>query len=138
MRARILVVDDEPVIAQLLGRCLGDQYTVLTVQSPVEALSVAANFRPDLIMLDVHMPEMNGWELCRRLRQQQEFDAIPIIFLSAWQRDEDVSQGMGHGADFYLSKPCDVTRIKSTLAALLGRPHRYPDEPSSNVENSRY
>src|SRR5690348_13326341 len=99
----ILVVDDEPAIVRLVrARLQADDYTVLTAANGEEALRLAENERPDLIVLDVMMPDMDGFEVLRRLRQTSQ---VPVIMLTARVSDSSKLRGLQGGADDYMTKP---------------------------------
>ena len=99
--ARILVVDDEEAIAELLTTAL--RYTgfeVAVARTGFEALQVAATFSPDLVVLDVMLPDLDGYEVCRRLRG--DGDLVPIVFLTARDAEENRIRGFVQGGDSYL------------------------------------
>ena len=119
MPATILIVDDEKDILELLKYNLEKEgYKVLTASNGTEALS-AAHQHPQLIVLDVMMPEMDGWEVCKTLRNKPETADIPVIFLTAKDSDIDEVVGLELGADDYITKPVKVrtflARVKRTL-----------------------
>ena len=119
MPATILIVDDEKDILQLLKYNLEKEgYRVLTAQDGKEAL-IAAGSHPNLVVLDVMMPEMDGWEVCRTLRSKPDTADIPIMFLTAKDSDVDEVVGLELGADDYITKPVKVrtflARVKRTL-----------------------
>lgn len=119
MSTRIMVVDDEPLVCRLLSYQLGDAgYEVITFQSGFAALGSLAITRPDLIILDVMMPEISGWDLCREIRSAS---AVPIIMLTAKQGDSDVVTGLNNGADDYLGKPFSLPQLLARVEAVLRR-----------------
>ena len=100
MAHRILVVDDDPVIVRLLEVNLRlDGYEVETASRGEEALERAAATGPDLVILDVMMPGLDGWETCRRLREQPSFGSTPVECLSARAQDDDPASGLLSGGD---------------------------------------
>lgn len=120
MPEEILVADDEPDIVNIVGlnlRSVG--YDVISASTGKEALTLAHERRPDLIVLDVMMPEMDGLEVCERLRENRHTADIPIIILSAKSRPGEQVAGLTAGADDYVVKPFDprvlVCRVQSTL-----------------------
>ena len=122
MGARILVVDDEPDILWGLRYALGDEgYEVDTACSGEEAWTLAGQKRPDLILLDVAMPGIDGFELCRRLRRDIRFASVSVIFLTALQQMDDRIKGLNEGADDYVSKPFDLGELKARVQAVLRR-----------------
>jgi CheY-like chemotaxis protein len=119
MARRIMVVDDEPLICQLLSYQLGGAgYDVATFHNGFEALGKMATIRPDLIILDVMMPEVSGWDLCQQIRSAS---TIPIIMLTAKQSDHDVVAGLTSGADDYIGKPFSLPQLLARVEAVLRR-----------------
>jgi len=118
---RILIVDDEPNIIASLEFLLGrGGYDVRVARNGEEALSEAERFAPELVLLDVMMPKLNGYEVCQRLRQGPAGRLMKIVMLTARGRDVDVRKGMALGADLYVTKPFStkdlVARVKELLA----------------------
>lgn len=106
MSQKILVVDDEPHIVRLVQVNLEKAgYVVTTASNGQEALDAVAKEQPDLMVLDVMMPEMDGLETLKRLKGNPETDDIPVILLTAKAQDSDVFEGWKSGADLYLTKP---------------------------------
>ena len=121
---KILIVDDEPDILDFLGYNLRKEgYETFSATNGKEAIDLARKEKPDLIILDIMMPEMDGMETCRQLRQMPDFQNTIIVFLTA--RDEDYSQiaGFESGADDYITKPIKpkvfVSRVKGLLRRAL-------------------
>jgi len=107
--SKILVVDDQPINVQMLKRKLEKEHLqVFTAFSGLEALEVVQTSRPDLILLDVMMPEMDGIEVCRRLQADEETRSIPVIFITARSSKEGKIEGLGVGAVDYITKPIDL------------------------------
>ena len=120
MAARVLVVDDDPVIVRLLEVNLRlEGYEVETASRGEEALERAAATAPDLVILDVMMPGLDGWETCRRLRELPAFAHTPVVFLSARAQDDDRSSGVALGLVSYVTKPFDPARLMELIAELL-------------------
>lgn len=127
--AKILLVDDEPDILEILGYNLKREgYEVATASNGEEGLKRAAEFEPDLIILDIMMPVMDGVEVCRQLRAKPKFKNTIITFLTA--RDEDYSQiaALDNGGDDYITKPIRPRVLISRINALLRRNERVDDE----------
>lgn len=119
--ARILAVDDDRAILTVLGRILTkDGHDLTTTDDParVEALDLG---RFDLVVLDVMMPEMDGFELCRRIRDKVD---APIVFLTAKSAEEDAVYGLGLGADDYVRKPFGAAELRAKVTAHLRRERR--------------
>ncbi len=122
MNYRILLVDDEPDILEFVGYNLRrEEFEVQTASNGVEALAVAEQFIPHLVLLDVMMPEMDGMETCRRMRQMPQLKNTMIVFLSARGEDESQLEGFELGADDYITKPVKVKLLVSRLKAILKR-----------------
>jgi len=118
--ARILVVDDDRVIQQLVEVNLElEGYEVVKAGDGEEALTAIESFNPDLIVLDVMMPRMDGREVCRRIKGNPETQHIPVIFLSARAQDMDVQSGLELGASAYLTKPFDPVDLIETVERVL-------------------
>ena len=137
MSARILVVDDVEVNVRLLEAKLTiEYYDVLTCNSGAAALTLAAEQQPDLILLDVMMPGMDGFETCRRLKAQAETRHIPVVLVTALDGRQDRIRGLEAGADDFLTKPIDdvilFARVKS-----LTRLKQVMDELREREESSR-
>ena len=117
--ARILVVDDEPNIAELLSAALTfEGYQVGVAATGAEALEQVRAFRPHLVMLDVMLPDFDGNEVCRRLRNQGE--QMPIVFLTARDTTQDKVEGLSMGDD-YVTKPFSVEELMARIGAILRR-----------------
>ncbi|SFR74628.1 two-component system, OmpR family, response regulator [Agromyces sp. CF514] len=117
---RVLVVDDEPEMADLISRSLVDDgYAVRTAADGIRALSIADGEHFDLAVVDVMMPGMSGFELCRRLREQ--IDGIGIVLLTARDAVDDRVRGLDSGADDYLTKPFALAELSARLRALRRR-----------------
>jgi adenylate cyclase len=123
MPATILVVDDDPVIQKLLSVNFEmEGYRVVTAGDGVEGLERIADDMPDLVLLDVMMPRMDGLEVVRRLKADVSTSSIPVILLSAKAQATDVSGGLDAGADDYITKPFDPLELLDKVAGLIGAP----------------
>ncbi len=119
---KILLVDDEPDILEIVGYNLKSEgYTIATAANGIEAVKRARTFRPDLILLDIMMPQMDGIEACEKIRQIKGFEKVLIVFFTA--RGEDYSQvaGFDAGADDYITKPIKPKVLLSKVKGLLRR-----------------
>ncbi len=118
--AHILVVDDEPSITELLATALRYMgYQVTVADSGFAALDAAATSAPDLVVLDVMLPDLDGFEVCRRLRAARDF--VPVIFLSARDSEGDRVTGFVRGGDDYVTKPFSLEELTLRISALLRR-----------------
>jgi two-component system OmpR family response regulator len=116
----ILVVDDEPAITELLATALRYMgYQVTVAGSGFAALDAAATAAPDLVVLDVMLPDIDGFEVCRRLRAARDF--VPVIFLSARDSEDDRVTGFVRGGDDYVTKPFSLEELTLRISALLRR-----------------
>jgi len=118
----VLVADDDEDILQLVSfRLERAGYTVVTAGDGQQALAAARQHQPDLAVLDVMMPGLNGYEVTRQLRADPATAAIPVILLTARVQEADVSRGFEAGADDYLRKPFSPQELRSRVQALLAR-----------------
>jgi len=102
----VLIVDDQPDNIHALGKLIKDEYRIMAATSGARALEIAESDNPpDLILLDVMMPEMDGYEVCRRLKRNEKTNSIPVIFVTAMDSAEDEETGFNLGAVDYISKP---------------------------------
>lgn len=119
---RILIVDDEPTMRRLLEHLLSQQgYTLFLAKDGEEAIKLARSESPDLILLDVRMPRMDGFEAARRIREDKSFASVPILFLTAHQDSEDKREGFNVGADDFIVKPFDSDELVARVASHLRR-----------------
>ena len=117
---RILIVEDEAPMRTALADCLTDSdYRVLTAADGESGLEIAIREKPDLLLLDVMMPQLDGFGLCRELRRRK-FD-VPVLMLTAKGETEDLVTGLDAGADDYLVKPFSTAELKARVRALLRR-----------------
>lgn len=105
MLKRILVVDDEPINLQVLRKVLQDHYHVLFATNGEKALEIAAQQIPDLVLLDINMPKMTGYEVCKRLKENPLTKEIPVIFITSLNEEEDEAKGFAVGGVDYIQKP---------------------------------
>jgi putative two-component system response regulator len=119
----LLVVDDAPENIQLLSGLLKDKYRVKAATSGEKALSLAAKTPPpDLILLDVMMPGMGGYEVCEQLKRNPATRAIPVVFVTGHAAMEEQQRGLALGAAAYLSKPVEPTTLLGLVERLLQEP----------------
>lgn len=116
----ILVVDDSPVVVEAVREALlNDGYSVLVANDGLEALDVIKSNHIDLILLDIDMPRMNGYQLCKLLKRDSNYKQIPIIMLTAKSSEADRIWGVKAGSDEYLTKPFNYSRVKEAMKRFL-------------------
>ncbi len=117
----VLVVEDDPAIREAVAYNLGrDGHTVLTAADGVEALELARQHTPDLVVLDIMLPKMSGLDVCRVLRAEQP---VPILLLTARDAEADRVQGLELGADDYVTKPFSMRELRARVGSMLRRDH---------------
>jgi two-component system, cell cycle response regulator DivK len=117
---KILIVEDVEYNRDLLVQLLEDEYEILTAADGATGIEVAARHHPDLILMDLSLPGVDGWEATRRLKARSETEAIPVIALTAHAMQGDEERARACGCDDYLTKPIDEDQLFATLARLLG------------------
>ncbi len=123
MAKTILIADDEPNIVISIEFLLKREgYDVIVAQNGAEALARVRSEKPDLVILDVMMPQRNGFEVCQDLRQDPEFADLRIMMLTAKGRDAEISKGLALGADVYMTKPFSTRELVAKVKALMDRP----------------
>lgn len=117
---RILIAEDEPDIRELIRLALQfNGFEVISASDGAEAVELASNNSFDLIMLDVRMPRLTGYEACRQLREMETTKEIPIIFLSAKGQEAEVDEGLEAGADRYILKPFAPIELANEIKQIL-------------------
>lgn len=134
---KLLVVEDEVITSDLLRRyfeIVG--YEVVNAQTGGDALKLAIEHHPKVIILDIMLPDMDGYEVCRKLRSNKETDGIPIIFLTQKDDRRDKLEGLELGADDYLTKPFDVEELRLRVHNIIGRAGGTPlVDPRTSLPN---
>ena len=121
MAKRILIVDDDELVLMALNELLKPEgYEVHAVSSGAEALERLDQDGYDLLMLDIIMPEMDGFELCKKIRAKENYKETPIIFLTAKSREEDRAMGLEAGANLFLSKPISPDKLLEMVSETIG------------------
>ena len=127
MGAHILVVDDEPDISAMVAYHLArESYRVRTVADGAEALEALGRERPDLVVLDLMLPEMSGLEVLREIRSRPELEGLPVILLTARKEERDRVEGLELGADDYVAKPFSPRELVLRVGAVLRRVQQQP------------
>jgi DNA-binding response OmpR family regulator len=117
---KVLIVDDEPNIVAALEFLLEkNDYEVRVAANGADALEQLDAFRPDLVLLDVMVPKLSGYEVCQRMRAEPRWRDIKIVMLSAKGREVEVNKGMSLGADLYVTKPFSSAELVATIHRLL-------------------
>jgi DNA-binding response OmpR family regulator len=120
--AKIMAIDDDATVLGSIRRVLeAARHTVITASGGPEGLVLLSEQQPDLVILDIIMPEMNGLEVCRRIRSDPFHAKLPIIFLTAKSRPHDIVEGLDAGGDDYVTKPFEVVELPARVRALLRR-----------------
>ena len=121
MTKKVLIVDDEANIVAALEYLLQRSgYEVRSAPNGEEALRQLESFGPDLVLLDVMMPQRSGYDVCQRIRERPEWKRIRILMLSARGRDAEVNKGLSLGADLYITKPFSNAELVARIGELLG------------------
>jgi two-component system alkaline phosphatase synthesis response regulator PhoP len=121
MEKRILVVDDDELVLAALNELLSPEgYVVHTVLSAKEALERLDQDGYDLLLLDIIMPEIDGYELCREIREKEKYRETPIVFLTAKNREEDRVRGLEVGGNLFLSKPISPNKLLKIISDTIG------------------
>ncbi len=133
----ILVIEDDDIVAKTIERVLrGNDFKVTIANSGVEGLQVARRYVPELVILDVVMPGMDGYTVCREMRADPLLTEVPILFLTAKSKDEDKIIGFKAGADDYLGKPFNIDELLLRIHAILRRARRNANENKSTSEKN--
>jgi CheY-like chemotaxis protein len=120
MRPAILVVDDEKIIRLFLDKTLGKNYDVVSKENGSEGLKwIQSGNNPDIIISDLHMPEMDGYDFLKQIRLDQETGNIPVIMLSGMESSEEKTRCLQLGANAYLTKPLNMAQLMSIIEDLL-------------------
>lgn len=137
----VLVIEDDEIVARTIERSLrGEEFKITVANSGVEGLKIARKLIPDIVILDVVMPGMDGYTVCREMRADPTLADVPILFLTAKIKDEDKIAGFNAGADDYLSKPFNIDELILRVRAILRRSARArmaasPETPSTKASS---
>lgn len=135
---RILIVDDEPDVTELVSYKLRREgYVVEVINDPLQIMGKAREFNPDLFILDIMMPELDGMKICRMIRADSALSALPIIFLTARGEVEDRIKGLESGADDYISKPFDTKELTLRIGLIFKRMSKEGKEESRELAVGR-
>lgn len=121
-QSKILVVDDSPTIVEVIKTMLeGAGYEIITAADGLEALNIARKEKPDLIVLDIMLPKMQGYQVCRLLKFDENYQNIPILMLTAKTEESAKMTGLKTGADEYLTKPVKSDELLNVIRELLNK-----------------
>jgi len=135
--AYILVIEDDDIVARTIERSLrGDEFRVTLTSSGVEGLKSARRRPPDLVILDIIMPGMDGYTVCREMRADPILADVPILFLTAKTKNEDKIAGFNAGADDFLSKPFNIDELILRIRAILRRAKGQMEPAAESVRSS--
>ena len=124
MSKKIVLAEDEPQIARLVEFKLKKEgYSVTTKENGEEALKAIKEDKPDLVLLDIMMPVMGGYEVLRRLKEDEDLKSIPVIMLTARAQEKDVVKGIDMGAEDYITKPFHPAELLARVKRILGKAH---------------
>jgi len=124
MTKRIVLAEDEPQIAKLVEfKLMKEGYQVTWKENGEEALEAIKRERPDLILLDIMMPVMDGYEVLRQIKEDEKLRDIPVIMLTARAQERDVVKGIDSGAEDYIIKPFHPAELLSRVKRILGKSH---------------
>jgi DNA-binding response OmpR family regulator len=130
----IIAVDDDPEVLETLGRVLErEAFEVNLASSGAQALKLLGKRQPNLLILDIIMPGMDGVALCKQLRSDPQFIALPILFLTAKGSTDDIVEGLDAGADDYIVKPFELAELRARVHALIRRGSHEKTTPSDAV-----
>lgn len=133
---RIVVVDDNPDILSFIKMNLQDQYEIFTASSGIEGVSLVTEICPDLVISDVMMPDVDGMELCRRVKENELTSHIPVILLTARDGDSDQEEGFRSGADSYVTKPFSIKILKARIDVLIETREKLKEKFRHEIQTS--
>ena len=132
---KIIIVEDQPAVADLFDEMLSmDGYQVIKIHSSTGALSVIWTENPDVVLLDIMMPDVSGLEVLRFMRREPGLQQIPVVIVSAKTLPEDIRTGFEAGATVYLTKPVDVNKLRETVAQVIRATENPDADPLPNDE----
>lgn len=124
-KPKILIVDDEPISIELLEGILSKNYEIMKAYNGIEALETVKNTFPDLVLLDIVMPDMNGYEICKQMKNSYETMSIPIIVVTVLKEKENKIEAITAGADDFIIKPIDIDILNARVRSLLTIKKKY-------------
>ena len=137
--AHILIIEDDDLVSRTVERSLSsNDFKISLADNGLDGIKAARKLMPDLVILDVIMPEIDGYEVCRRMRADSQLAEIPILFLTAKIKDEDKVNGFLAGADDYLTKPFNIDELALRVQAILRRTHRQDQIQAPGTGDNHY
>ncbi len=118
-RPRVLIVDDDPVVRRIVLELLNNRYTIISASTGVQLPELLQKHKPDLVILDVMLPWVNGFELCRIIKTHPQNESLPVLFLTSCKEKEDLLTGKEVGASGYLTKPFHAKDLYREVERLL-------------------
>lgn len=116
---KVLIVDDDPSISRLLAMALSSNgYEVFEALNGIKGYKVARREKPDVVLLDIMMPDVDGYEVFRRIKLDPTTNGIPIVFVSAKSSEEDINKGLSMGANAYITKPFEISSLLDKVREL--------------------
>src|SRR3954452_7240161 len=122
-KQKILVIEDNPDTRRFLEAMMAKEYDVISAENGVIGIELARNKAPDLILLDIMLPVLSGYDVCSLLKNDEKTSQIPIIFLSAKNTTANITQGLTTGADDYVAKPFDYKELLARIQVRLRKTH---------------
>ena len=120
MAAKVLIVDDDPhILMPLEFVMLKNGYEVLIARNGTEALTIIEDFVPDVVLLDIMMPDVNGYDFCTHILSKEKYKGTKVVFMSAKTGEEDIKKGYELGASLYISKPFSTRVLSKQIEALV-------------------
>lgn len=130
-KPKILVVDDEPLNLELMEGILSKDYEIIKASNGIDASIMMEKTLPDLIILDVMMPNMNGYAFCRQIKSDIKTRKLPVLMITALREEKDKLNAIESGADDFLSKPVDINKLRFQVKSLLDARN---DSAPSNIK----
>ncbi len=124
----LLVVDDDPISQFVISEMLKQQFEIHCVDNGQQCIESIRNKKPDLLLLDVNMPVLNGYETCKILRADSAYQNLPIIILSALIKEKEITAGYTAGCDLYITKPFKQDELITKISQLLDKSYKNKDK----------
>lgn len=134
---KILVVDDDKLIRDVIQHTFAREYDVLLAENGIEGIALALEYRPDLILCDINMPEADGFTLLLEIRRHEATESIPLVFLTAQTGRDSMRQGMAYGAEDYLSKPFTIEELRQVVGTQFEKLRRQKERSEKIVSDLR-